>query len=202
MKIFWAILGTLAVGGGLYFVYTRFIAPSDESNEGKPCTTPNGTPDDSIIQGGVCVKPRSVEEVAQSVAPDYFVNGNSDHDKQVFERGLECAKAFLYRSENNSMANVFYTLLATGGRNEVACMNWGVNCSYIDAINNLSQTNKQRIVAYLNGLNADVIARQGIPIWQVFANMAVGNKNMCSVILQDAYIQIGLAGTGSGGGKG
>lgn len=132
-------------------------------------------------------KPSSIktntEDTTSTTAPaivyDYFVNGNSDHDKNVFAKGLECAKAFLYGNSSNDMANA---VLAASGRGGVGGACAGFNCNIASKITGLSQADKGTLLNYINNLQVNVN-------WQSFSNMAVGNKNMCSIILEEAVKQ-------------
>lgn len=110
-----------------------------------------------------------------NITEDYFVNGDPAHDKEVFRRGLECAKAFLYQQNTNTMANTVTALL---GRGPHQCGS-GFNCSVASSILGLTQENKTAIINYLINLQLD-------SNWKGFSNLAIGRKNMCSVILEQA----------------
>lgn len=113
---------------------------------------------------------------------EYYVNGDMIHDKGVFTKGLDCAKAFVYKSNTDPMANNLLSLLALAGRGKgvgVQCKTEGLDCTAAAKISSLSNAQSTQILNYLNSLNVDTDYKR-------FADMAIGNKNMCSVILDDA----------------
>lgn len=75
MKIFWAIVGTLAVGGGLYFIYKRFIESDtpvvDEGTGEQSIPRPNASDPRPIPQVNIALGLRSVLINKSEVSPVY-----------------------------------------------------------------------------------------------------------------------------------
>lgn len=178
-KVFLAI----AVLVILYLAYKFIFA---KPANGTPCKTNGGADsNDGIIVDGVCVKtdvPQNDSQNADPLSYDYFVNGDEDHDKKVFALGLECAKSLLYRDLRNDMAK---SVLANMGRPGSAGPCAGFNCKLAGVIDGMNQQDKLSILNYVNSIDSSS-GRENADAWKYFANLAVGNKNMCSVILEQA----------------
>lgn len=114
---------------------------------------------------------------------DYFVNGNDSHDIEVFNRGRECVLSLLYKNSSNPMANAVLSVLGRGDGTSGPCS--GFNCKLVGAIDSLSQAQRSALIQFVTNLNAYNI-RQELPTWKVYSNLSAGNKNMCSVILEQA----------------
>lgn len=164
----------------LYLAYKFFIKKSEN---GTPCSSTGGSVNDGTIISGVCVKSDTTASSTGPTPPivyDYFVNGDANHDKQIFSNGLNCAKAFLYKNTTNDMANSVMASLGRPGAISGACN--GFNCRLAGIISTLNQQDKDSLLNYVLNLQADTD-------WKRFSNMAIGNKNMCSVILEEAVRQ-------------
>lgn len=109
---------------------------------------------------------------------DYIVNGDPVHDKEVVKKGISCARSFMYGNTKDLFVNIFYSLI---GKPAFAMP--GVDVSVLIKIYNLASDKKQLMVDKINAINVD-------NDWNKYALMAIGNKNMCSIILEDIYKQI------------
>lgn len=210
MKNILVIIVILIIVGVLGYLAYRFFFKKPE--DGMACSSTGGSINDGTIINGVCVKTdngssndtntNNEPTIPHQLLADYFVNGDDDHDKAVFKLGLECAKAFLYNNTSNEMANAVMVLMGRGGTSGVCN---GFNCPLASSISGLNQAQKLSLLNYVNNLNADhLIAsnlRADLPTWKRFANLAIGNKNMCSVILEEA-VRIKLPGVWATYGRG
>lgn len=179
MKALGIIVLVVIVVALIYVGYKFVSKPAD----GSACSTTGGTVNDGTIINGNCVSTQLSSNGSQQLnASNYYVNGDPSHDKAVFSRGLDCAKAFLYKNTSDPMSNNILTTLAYSGRNggdNTACQTIGIDCSLLNKISMLNQQDTGSILNYISNLSVD-------SNWKQFANVAAGKKNMCSVILAQA----------------